>query len=54
MSRRGWPKSSRPCRYLVIGRGARSYLALYAYGALDDVVVVAALRAQREAGFGEV
>ena len=41
-------------RDLVIGRGARSYLALYAYGALDDVVIVAALRAQREAGFGEV
>jgi plasmid stabilization system protein ParE len=41
-------------RDLVIGRGARGYLALYAYGALDDVVVVAALRAQREAGFGEV
>lgn len=40
-------------RELVIGRGARGYVALYAYDALDDVVAVAALRAQREAGFGE-
>ena len=41
-------------RDLVIGRSARGYLALYAYDALEDVVVVAALRAQREAGFSEV
>jgi len=41
-------------RELVIGRSARGYLALYAYDALEDVVVVAALRAQREAGFSEV
>ena len=40
-------------RELVIGSGARGYVALYAYDALDDVVAVAALRAQREAGFGE-
>jgi toxin ParE1/3/4 len=40
-------------RELVIGRGARGYVALYAFDPLDDVVVVGALRAQREAGFGE-
>ena len=40
-------------RELVIGSGARGYVALYAYDALDDVVAVAALRAHREAGFGE-
>jgi toxin ParE1/3/4 len=40
-------------RELVIGRGARGYVALYAYDPFDDVVAVAALRAQREAGFGE-
>ena len=41
-------------RELVIGRGGCGYVALYAYDPLDDVVAVAALRAQREAGFGEV
>jgi plasmid stabilization system protein ParE len=40
-------------RELVMGRGARGYVALYVYDPLDDVVAVAALRAQREAGFGE-
>ena len=40
-------------RELVIGCGARGYVALYAYDAYDDVVAVAALRAQREEGFGE-
>lgn len=40
-------------RELVIGRGARGYVALYAYDPLDDVVAVLALRAQREAGFRE-
>lgn len=40
-------------RELVIGRGSRGYVALYAYDRLDDVVAVAALRAQREKGFGE-
>jgi len=39
-------------RGLVMGRGARGYVALYSYDPLDDVVAVAALRAQREAGFG--
>jgi len=41
-------------RELVIGRGARGYVALYAYDPLDDVVAVAALRTQREAGFVEL
>lgn len=40
-------------RELVIGRGNRGYVARYAYDALDDLVVAAALRAQREAGFGD-
>jgi len=40
-------------RELVIGRGAGGYVALDAYDAFDDVVAVGALRAQREAGFGE-
>jgi plasmid stabilization system protein ParE len=40
-------------RELVIGRGSRGYVALYAYDPLDDVVAVAALRSQREAGFGD-
>jgi hypothetical protein len=38
---------------LVIGRGARGYLAKYRYDAVGDVVYVAALRSQREAGFRE-
>lgn len=40
-------------RELVIGRGSRGYAALYAYDAMADAVAVAALRAQREAGFGD-
>ncbi|MBX3637352.1 MAG: type II toxin-antitoxin system RelE/ParE family toxin [Rubrivivax sp.] len=38
-------------RELVIGRGSHGYVALYAYDAGKDALVVAALRAQREAGF---
>lgn len=38
-------------RELVIGRGNRGYVALYAYDRQNDMVVIAALRAQREAGF---
>lgn len=38
-------------RELLIGRGNRGYVALYAYDPEADAVVVAALRAQREAGF---
>jgi toxin ParE1/3/4 len=39
-------------RELVIGQGARGYVALYSFNEFDDEVVVLALRAQREAGFG--
>lgn len=38
-------------RELIIGKGGRGYVALYRYDELDDVVVVVALRGQREAGF---
>jgi plasmid stabilization system protein ParE len=36
-------------RELVIGTGARGYVALYRYGAAVDEVTVLAIRAQREA-----
>jgi len=39
------------CRELVIGVGVRGYVALYSYDALDDKIVILALRAQRESGF---
>jgi toxin ParE1/3/4 len=49
------PRIGRPApqgrRELVIGRDARGYVARYRYDPLDDVVVVVALRSQREAGF---
>lgn len=38
-------------RELVIGRGARGYVALYRYAAAIDTVFVLAVRSQREAGF---
>ncbi len=38
-------------RELVIGRGSHGYVALYAYDAGADALVVAALRAQRESGY---
>jgi toxin ParE1/3/4 len=38
-------------RELVIGRGARGYIALYRYVAVVDTVFVLAIRAQREAGY---
>lgn len=38
-------------RELVIGRGSRGYVALYELDEAHDEVVVAALLAQREAGF---
>ena len=38
-------------RDLIIGRDARGYVARYHDEAVDDAVVVLALRAQREAGF---
>lgn len=41
-------------REFVIGRGTRGYLARYWYDAGEDIVSVAAVRAQREAGFRDV
>lgn len=38
-------------RELVIGRGARGYVALYAFDEDRDVIVVIAVRAQKEAGY---
>ena len=38
-------------RELIIGRGARGYVALYRYVAESDVVFVLAIRSQREAGY---
>ena len=38
-------------RELVMGEGARGYVARYAYDRLADAVVVLALQAQREVGF---
>jgi len=39
-------------RELVIGHGAQGYVALYAYAADTDLVLVLAVMAQREAGYG--
>ncbi len=39
-------------RELVIGRGARGYIALYRYVEEVDRVFVLAIRAQKEAGYG--
>ena len=51
------PRIGRPVaggrRELVIGQGARGYVARYRYDRLDDEIVVLALRAQREVGFEE-
>ena len=38
-------------RKLIIGRGARGYVALYHYVAAIDTAFVLALRSQREDGF---
>jgi len=38
-------------RELVIGKGARGYVARYRYDRLEDSVDVLAIRAQREGGF---
>ena len=38
-------------RELAISRGKSGYLALYDYRAADDVVLVLAIRHQREAGY---
>lgn len=51
---RAHPRIGRPTgsgqRELVIGKRSRGYLALYRYEELEDLVVVLALRAQRELG----
>ena len=39
-------------RELVIGRGARGYVALYRYVSEIDTIFLLALRHQREAGYG--
>ncbi|MDP1649744.1 MAG: type II toxin-antitoxin system RelE/ParE family toxin [Rubrivivax sp.] len=48
------PEIGRPVddglRELVIGRGSRSYVALYSYAEEIEVVFALALRSQREAG----
>lgn len=38
-------------RELLIGRGSRGYIALYRYLSLIDVVLILAIRAQRERGY---
>lgn len=38
-------------RELVIGHGSRAYVALYDHQAEADLVLVVALKAQREAGY---
>ena len=38
-------------RELVVGKGARGYVALYRYIADIDMVFVLAIRSQREAGY---
>ena len=38
-------------RELVISRGRSGYLALYSYEAAEDVVLILAIRHQREAGY---
>lgn len=39
-------------RELIIGRGARGYVALYRYVREADTVFVLAIKSQREAGYG--
>jgi hypothetical protein len=41
-------------RELVIGRRSRGYVALYAYDALQDRVLVLAIRGQKEAGWARL
>jgi plasmid stabilization system protein ParE len=49
------PQIGRPAehglRELVISRGKTGYVALYDYDADDDLVIILAIRAQREAGY---
>jgi len=48
----GRPKSGES-RELVIGRGSRGYIALYRYLPQADLVLVLAVRSQREAGYAQ-
>ncbi|MGH8766288.1 MAG: type II toxin-antitoxin system RelE/ParE family toxin [Burkholderiales bacterium] len=54
---RNYPSIGRPVdtvlRELVISRGSTGYVALYAYDAKADRVVILALRHHREAGYLE-
>lgn len=43
--------ASRGFRELIIGRGARGYVALYRYEPEEASVTIVALRGQREAGY---
>lgn len=49
------PDIGRPCddglRELVIGKGALGYVALYSHEAILGLVLVLAIRAQREQGY---
>jgi addiction module RelE/StbE family toxin len=49
------PLVGRPCeaglRELVISYGKSGYIALYSHEAKDDVVLILAIRHQREAGY---
>ncbi|MGO1718928.1 MAG: type II toxin-antitoxin system RelE/ParE family toxin [Luteimonas sp.] len=40
-------------RELLIGRGARGYVALYRYVPLIDSALILAVRAQRESGYAQ-
>lgn len=52
----GRPISKQPpeLRELVIGRRSRGYVALYAYDAPQDRVLVLAVRGQKEAGYARL
>jgi len=49
------PEIGRPAargkRELIIGSGAKGYVALYGYAKELDIVFILAIRAQREAGY---
>lgn len=40
-------------RELVISRGGSGYVALYEFREFEDIVIVLAIRHQREAGYGD-
>lgn len=39
------------CRELIIGRGTRTYIALYEYDERMDLVRILAIRSQKESGY---